>query len=134
MADELVYRVARNDASMNIRFDELPAASNKAYQILEACVSRWPSATSPTFDPTLIDTIECAIKITAACEYVAKFGLDKRIYMTLRHAWTREALNLTSVVKWANPDKYNAMMKQAHAELADQSELGSDDASSADAD
>ena len=134
-----MYHVARNDDSMDAKFDELPpAGSNKAYKILEACVTRWSCET----DHTLTAKIECAIKITAACEYAAKFGLDKRIYYcTFKHAWTREALDLTSVVKWANPDKYADMMKQAHAELAkqveqvaDQSESDSDCASSADAD
>jgi hypothetical protein len=126
-----MYHAARNDSSVEARFDELAEAkSNKACQILVACVSRWPSATCP--DSTLTDKIECAIKITAAWEYAAQFGLDKRIYMILRHGFTHEALDLTNVVRWANPDKYDAMMKQAHAELANQSELDSDDASSAD--
>ena len=86
-----------------------------AYNILEACISVSLRAA------TLGDQLADVVKVLAACEYASKFAhQDLRIQFVLNHEYTHRVLGLTSVVEWANPQRYADMMKQAHADLAKQ--------------
>lgn len=91
--------------------------ADHAYHRLASVVQRYVD--DQTIERSLDLKIKWAIDVYAAAKAAEQFASDRRIYSTLKHTWTREALDIAEIAKHVHAETFEAMLRQAQIDQTD---------------